>query len=231
MPPQFILVPGLLNDADLWRDQIAGLESAVRPVVADITRGETLAQLAQDLLELAEPRFALAGFSLGGIVALEIMRIAPERVTHLALLDTTVLPDSPERVNERRRLVEAARNPGTFHGFGKRLLATYLAPQNINNAAMADRVRDMTERLGAEVFVRQSLIDRPDNRSLLRGISCPTVVLCGEQDGLTPPALHRAMAAEIVSSRLVLLPDSGHLTPIEQPDAVTLALRELLKRT
>lgn len=228
--PQLVLIPGLLNDADLWRDQVAGLDGAARPLVADITQGETLARLAQYVLEVAESRFALAGFSLGGIVAFEIMRIAPERVSHLALLDTTMLPDSPERVAERHHLVEMARIPGKFHGFGRKLLSTYLAPQNIENAAMADRVRGMTERLGPAVFARQSLIDRPDNKPLLSGISCPVLVLCGEHDVLTPPALHRTMAAEIASSRLVILPDSGHMTPIEKPEALTAALRQLLKR-
>ncbi|NHF74475.1 alpha/beta fold hydrolase [Paracoccus xiamenensis] len=228
--PQLILIPGLLNDAELWRDQVADLACVARPVVADITQGETLAALAQDVLAIAEPRFALAGFSLGGIVAQEIMRIAPERVDHLALLDTTMLPDAPEREAERRRLVAQAGNRGKFHGFGEKLLQTYLAPENLQNADMAERVRGMTERLGPEVFIRQSLIDRPDSRSSLRQIVCPTLVLCGSEDVLTPPDLHRKMAVEIPNSQLVIVPDSGHLTPIERPDAVSGALRLLLAR-
>lgn len=228
--PQLILIPGLMNDAELWRDQLENLADVARPVVADITRGETLAALAQDVLAMAEPCFVLAGFSLGGIVAQEIMRIAPERVSHLALLDTTMLADAPERGAERARLVAQARNPGKFHGFGEKLLETYLAPQNLRNLAMAERVRGMTERLGPEVFIRQSLIDRPDSRLSLRRIACPTLVLCGSEDALTPVALHRDMAVEIPNSRLVILPGSGHLTPIEQPEAVSGALRQLLAR-
>jgi len=228
--PQLVLIPGLLNDAELWRDQVVDLADISRPEVADITRGTTLAALAQDVLAQAEPRFALAGFSLGGIVAQEIMRLVPERVTHLALLDTTMLADGPERAAERQRLIEIARNPGKFHGFGDKLLDTYLAPKNRQDADMVARVRGMTERLGPEVFVRQSLIDRPDGRETLRTLHCPTLVLCGEYDILTPPQLHRDMAIDTPNSRLVILTDCGHLTPIEAPQAVSNALRGLLGR-
>lgn len=230
MLPQLILIPGLLNDAELFRDQLSGLGDAARPVVADITRGQTLAELAADVLALAEDRFALAGFSLGGIVAQEIMRIAPARVSHLALMDTTMLPDGADRAAERQRLIAMARNPVKFHGFGEKLLETYLAPQHLTDTAMTARVRGMTERLGPEVFIRQSLIDRPDSRASLRLIPCPTLVLCGDHDALTPPGLHRDMAVEIPNSRLVIIADAGHLTPIEQPEAVNTALRQLLAR-
>lgn len=229
--PQLILVPGLLNDAELWRDQVAGMRDIARPVVADITRGETLGELADAVLSVAEPRFALAGFSLGGIVAQEVVRRAPERISHLALLDTTMLPDDPDRAEGRARLIELARSPGTFHGFGENLLQSYLAPQNVANPEMASRVREMTARLGPEVFVRQSLIERPDNRSLLPTIACPTLVLCGAEDQITPPAIHRDMAVDIPLSRLVILPDSGHMTPIEKAAEVIQELRRLLART
>ena len=228
--PQLILIPGLLNDDELWRDQIGPLSETCRPIVADITRGSTLAQLAADVLAVADDEFALAGFSLGGVVAQEIMRTAPDRVTHLALLDTTMLPDGADRAEDRRRLMAMADNPGKFHGFGDKLLDTYLAPTHRHDADMASRVRGMTERLGPEVFIRQSLIDRPDSRALLHGIFCPTLVLCGESDVLTPPDLHRDMAVDIPDSRLVIVPDSGHLTPIEQPQAVTDALLHLMAR-
>ncbi|WP_417210320.1 alpha/beta fold hydrolase [Antarctobacter sp.] len=228
--PQLILVPGLLNDADLWREQVAALSDVARPEVADITQSETLAALAEDVLARAEVRFALAGFSLGGIVALEIMRRAPERVSHLALLDTTPLPDDPDRAAERARLVATARSHDKFHGFGERMLRSYLAPENLKNAAMADRVRAMTKRLGPDVFIRQSGIDRPDSRASLGSITCPTLILCGEHDAWTPATVHRDMAVAIPNSQLVIVPGSGHLTPIEQPAAVSRALRALLVR-
>lgn len=227
---QLILIPGLLNDAELWRDQLPELEQVSRPVVADITRGTTLAELARDVLTIAEDHFALAGFSLGGIVAQEIMRIAPDRVTRLALLDTTMLPDDAARAAERQRLVALARSPGSFHGFGEKLLQNYLSAENLTNAAMVERVRGMTARLGPEVLIRQSLIDRPDGRADLGNIACPTLVLCGREDVLTPPAVHMDMAAAIPRSWLRVLPGSGHLTPIEQPVVITTELIGLMHR-
>jgi pimeloyl-ACP methyl ester carboxylesterase len=228
--PQIVLIPGLLNDADLWRDQIAGLAGVARPRVADITRGETLAALAEMVLGTSEDRFALAGFSLGGIVALEIMRRAPERVTHLALLDTTMLPDTAERAAEREQFIVQASKPGRFHGFGRKLAQSYLAAANRENADLIDRVRTMTQRLGPDVFIRQSRIARPDSRGTLTGIACPALVLCGRHDALTPPDLHRAMAGLIPGAELVILENSGHLTPLEEPEQVTGQLAGLLKR-
>ncbi|MHA7777737.1 alpha/beta fold hydrolase [Roseibium sp. M-1] len=228
--PQIVLIPGLLNDADLWRDQIAGLASIARPRVANITKGDTLAVLAEMVLATSEDRFALAGFSLGGIVAQEIMRRAPERVTHLALLDTTMLPDTPERAAEREQLIAQAAKPGRFHGFGRKLAQSYLAPQNRENEELINRVRAMTERLGPEVFIRQTRIARPDSRASLTGITCPTLVLCGRHDVLTPPELHRDMADLIPGADLVVLESSGHLTPLEEPGRVTAHLAGLLRR-
>lgn len=228
--PQIVLIPGLLNDADLWRDQISGLAGVARPCVADITKGETLVALAEMVLATSEDRFALAGFSLGGIVAQEIMRRAPERVTHLALLDTTMLPDTPERAAEREQLIAQAAKPGRFHGFGRKLAKSYLAPENQADEDMIGRVRAMTERLGPDVFIRQTRIARPDSRASLTAISCPTLVLCGRFDALTPPDLHREMAGLIPRSELVVLEHSGHLTPLEEPERLTGHLARLLKR-
>lgn len=226
--PQIILIPGLLNDADLWRDQIADLATAASPVVANITKGSNLHDLVDAVLDVAEETFAIAGFSLGGVVAQEVLKRVPERVTHLGLLDTTMLRDSPERLHDRARLIAMAASTRKFHGFGEALLQNYLAPKNLKNKALVERVRSMTARLGPDVFIRQSQILRPDNRKFLRNIQCPTVVVCGENDGLTPPRIHRDMAIEIPNSRLIILPDSGHLTPMEQPQAVSNILIDLL---
>ncbi|WP_198338511.1 alpha/beta fold hydrolase [Labrenzia sp. VG12] len=228
--PQIVLIPGLMNDADLWRDQIADLRDIAQPRVADITHGTSLAVLAEMVLATSADTFALAGFSLGGIVAQEVMRRAPERVTHLALLDTTMLPDTPERSREREQLITQTTKPGRFHGFGRKLARSYLSPDNQSNHVLIDRVRTMTERLGPEVFVRQSRIERPDSRASLARITCPTLVLCGRHDVLTPPDLHKDMASHIPGADLSILEESGHLTPIEEPDAVTANLRALLRR-
>lgn len=228
--PDLVLIPGLLNDGDLWRDQVAALADVAACQVADITRSDTLEGLAEDVLADAPPRFALAGFSLGGYVAQEIMRVAPGRVTRLALLDTAIRADAPHRAAERAALSRLARVPGRFHGFGDRLLATYLHASHLDDAAIVGRIRAMTERLGPDVFVRQNGIERRDGEAVLRALACPTLILCGEDDRLTPLSEHRVMAGLVPGATLVAVPRSGHMTPLEQPAAVSRALRDWLAR-
>jgi pimeloyl-ACP methyl ester carboxylesterase len=223
-----VLIPGLLNDADLWRDQIANMSSVATCHVADITNSKTLREAAESVLAEAPPVFALAGFSLGGYVAQEIVRIARERISHLALLDTSIRPDTPERAATRRALDRAARAPGKFHGFGDRLLATYLDPSNLADERIASRIRAMTERLGVDTFVRQNNIERKDGAQALRSLTCPILILCGENDKLTPVADHREMLRVAPHAKLVIVERSGHMTPIENPKAVTQALVDWL---
>lgn len=223
-----VLLPGLLNDSDLFRDQIGALSDIAACTVGDLTRHETLEDLADAVLAGAPDRFALAGFSLGGYVAQEIVRRAPGRVTRLALLDTAIRPDDPGRAADRRLLATAARLPGRFHGFGDRLLATYLHPAHREDAGIAGRIRAMTERLGPEVFLRQNGILRRDGTETLRALGVPLLVLCGGADAVTPPDLHREMAALVPGARLVIVEGAGHMSPIEQPEAVSRALRAWL---
>lgn len=223
-----VLIPGLLNDGDLWRDQISGLSDIARCWVGDMTQAATLRACAESILAKAPDRFALVGFSLGGFVAQDIMRIACHRVSHLALLDTSIKPDTPERAAQRRALVRAARMPGKFHGFGDRLLSSYLHPDHLTDDLLASRVRAMTERLGPEVFARQSEFERLDGADVLRHAHCPVLILCGENDLITPLQDHKEMARLPESATLVVVPRSGHLTPLENPAFVTHALRQFL---
>jgi pimeloyl-ACP methyl ester carboxylesterase len=223
--PPLILIPGLLNDAELWCDQIAALSDVADCRVADITQGDDLPALAQSVLADAPKRFALAGFSLGGYVAVEMARIAPERIERLALLDTSIRADTPDRAAVRRALDKAARAPGKFHGFGDRLLKTYLDPSHLTDDMVVDRIRGMTERLGPEVFVRQNNIERRDGAAIISSLTCPVVVICGENDVLTPLTDHEEMARLAAQARLIVIPGSGHMTPIENPHAVSAALR------
>jgi pimeloyl-ACP methyl ester carboxylesterase len=225
---ELILIPGLLNDADLWHDQVLGLSEIATCQVADITKGTTLRELAEGVLANAPERFALAGFSLGGYVAQEVTRIAPERIIRLALLDTSIRPDTPERLAGRRALSQAARAPGKFHGFGDRLFVTYLDASHVAVERIVTRIRAMTERLGAETFVRQNNIERKDGTEVLRSLGCPVLILCGENDRVTPLADHYEMARLAPQAKMVVVARSGHMTPIENPEAVTHALREWL---
>ncbi|MET0530501.1 MAG: alpha/beta hydrolase [Microvirga sp.] len=225
---ELILIPGLLNDSDLWRDQVAELSKIATCRVADITKGESLRELAEGVLADAPERFALAGFSLGGYVAQEVARIAPDRITRLALLDTSSRPDTTERLASRRALNKAALAPGRFHGFGDRLLATYLDPSHIADERIVARIRAMTERLGPETFVRQNGIERKDGADVLHSLTCPVLLLCGENDRVTPLADHREMARLVPQAKLVIVRGSGHMTPLENPGVVTEALRDWL---
>lgn len=229
--PQLILLPGLLNDAELWRDQISGLTDVARCRVADLTQGESIRQLAQQVLADAEPTFALAGFSMGGYVAQEIARIAPERIARLALIDTAIRVDTPERAAQRRATNTAAQRPGAFLGIADRLMGSYVDPSRLSDKDLTGRIQAMTQRLGREVFVRQNSLPREDGQAALRALRCPIVIVCGEHDAITPLAGQREMAAAIGCSHLVVIPNAGHMTPMEAPGAVNGALRHWLERT
>lgn len=226
--PDLVLVPGLLNDADLWRDQVEALSDLRRIWIADITRRDTMRALAEDVLGLVDGTFALAGFSLGGYVAQEVLRIAPERVERLALIGTTFRPDSPERIAQRRAVNAGVALPGRFHGFGDRLVGAYLHPDHRGEPRYAERVRAMTERLGPDVLVRQNNLDRVDGTDVLRRLRCPVLIMCGDRDAITPPAESRAMAALVPHARLVQVPGSGHLAPIEDAAFVSREMRDWL---
>ena len=225
-----LLLPGLLNDAELWRTQIADLSDIAECIVGDQTRGETMQAVVDDVLAQAPARFALAGFSLGGLVAQAILRTAPERVLRLALIDTSIHADSPERARQRQTQRASVRLPGKFHGFGDTLMRSYIDASRLDDYVLVQRVRDMTARLGAEVFLRQSALDRVDGHDVLAGYRDPLLIVCGANDRITPLAISEEMHALVPHSRLVALPDCGHLAPMEKPDEVSAAMRDWLLR-
>jgi pimeloyl-ACP methyl ester carboxylesterase len=229
-PPQLILLPGLLNDAELWRDQVSGLADVARCQVADLTQGESLRELAEQVLEIAEPTFALAGFSMGGYVAQEIARIAPERIERLALVDTAIRVDTPERAAQRKATNAAASREGAFLGIADRLMASYVDPSRLSDKDLTGRIQAMTQRLGREVFLRQNALPRVDGEAALRALRCPVVIICGEHDAITPLAGQHEMAHAIGCTHMVIIPNAGHMTPMEAPDAVNAALRRWLAR-
>jgi pimeloyl-ACP methyl ester carboxylesterase len=219
-----------LCDAELWRDQLEALRGVVDCRVADLTRQSALAALATELLAEAPPTFALAGFSFGGYVAQEVMRQAPERVERLCLLDTSIRADTPERAAQRRAMLQAAKMPGAFKGIADRLLPTFIHPDRLADVDLVERIKTMTMRVGRDVFLAQSAMERLDGEDLLRSLTCPVSIICGEQDALTPLSDHRAMAALVPHARLTVIANSGHMTPMEQPGAVSTALRGWLEQ-
>lgn len=224
-----LLLPGLLCDRRLWAPQIDGLADIAEPTVADLTRDDSFAAMARRALAEAPPRFALAGLSMGGYVAQEIMRQAPERVTRLAVLDTTARADRPEQSQRRRDLIALSAR-GEFHGVTPRLLPTLIHPDRLDDAALVKTIVDMADAVGRDAFLRQetAILGRVDGRADLARIAVPTLVLCGRQDLLTPLGRHEEMAALIPNARLVVVEHCGHMTTLEQPDAVNAAMRDWL---
>jgi pimeloyl-ACP methyl ester carboxylesterase len=230
VPLPTVLVPGLLCSPRLFAPQIPALWRRGPVTVADHTRDDTMAGVARRILDAAPPRFALAGLSMGGYAALEILRQAPERVDRLALLDTSARPDTPEQ-SERRRAQMAMAADGRFGEVADLLFPLLVHPAHTGDGALRSVVRAMAEDTGPEAFAREQLaiISRPDSRPGLAGISCPVLVLVGEGDQLTPPDLSREMAAAIPGARLVIVPGAGHASTLERPEAVTGALEEWLE--
>lgn len=225
-----VLLPGLLCDEALWRHQSETLADLAQITVADLTREDQAGAMAQRILAEAPEQFALAGLSMGGYIAFEILRQAPDRVIRLALLDTSARADTPEKTKLRQDLIDLART-GEFKGVTPRLLPRLIHPARLGDAALVGSVLAMAERVGRAAFLRQErlLMLRPDSRHDLSLIHCPTLVLCGRQDGLTPLADSLEMAEKIPRAKLVVIEECGHLSTMERPRAVSAVLRYWLQ--
>jgi len=225
-----VLVPGLLCDAQLWQPQIENLTDIADIWIADHTRSDTMAGVARDILADAPfASFALAGLSMGGYIALEIMRQTPQRVTRLGLLDTSARAELPQQTQRRMDLIALAGR-GEFSEVTEILLPLLMHPSRLEQAALANVVRSMANSIGKEAFVRQqkAIMSRSDSLGLFPAIDCPTLVLCGRQDALTPLARHQEIAAGIKGARLEVIEDCGHLSTLERPAEVNAALRRWL---
>ena len=224
-----VLLPGLLNTRRLFEHQMAALTDIADCIVPELWHHDTMGAMAEAALAAAPARFALAGFSMGGYAAFEILRRAPERVERLALIDTQAVADSAETTARRRGLLEQTKI-GRFHGVQRTLLPQLVHRSHVGEAAVSQPIFDMAQEIGAEGFVREQLaiIARVDSRPLLVEIDVPTVVIIGRQDQVTPLPRSEEMAADIATSRLVVLEDCGHMSPLEKPAEVTAALRRWL---
>jgi pimeloyl-ACP methyl ester carboxylesterase len=229
-PLPSVLVPGLNCSARLYADQVPVLWRFGPVTVADHTRDDSMDAIAARILRAAPPRFALAGLSMGGYIALTIVHQAPERVAKLALLDSSARPETPEQT-ERRKPQIALAQAGRFAEVPALQFPVFVHRDRQNDAALRARVRAMAEETGAEVFLRQqhAIMTRADARPLLESIHCPTLVLVGDGDTLTPPVLADEMADGIAGSRLVVVSDCGHLSTMERPEAVNRALVEWME--
>ncbi|HEY4366371.1 MAG TPA: alpha/beta fold hydrolase [Steroidobacteraceae bacterium] len=222
-----LLIPGLLATPRLYAAQIPELWRHGPVTIADHTRHVTVAEVARDILASAPAEFALAGLSMGGYIAFEILRQAPQRIRRLALLDTSAREDRPEQGQLRRAQIELAQT-GHFAEIPEKILPQLL--HDANNPELRRVVLQMAEETGAEAFVHQQNINisRPDSRPSLAAIACPTLVVVGANDKLTPPIYAEEIAASIRGARLATIPECGHLSTLERPEAVTRALVEWL---
>lgn len=219
-----VLIPGLMCDARLWAPQMGALGRRM-VVHATCTEAAAMAQLAAAVLEAAPPRFALAGLSMGGIVAMEVLRQAPERIERLALLDTNPLAETPE-VQARRRPQLARAVAGDLAGVMRdEMKPNYLA-EGAGKAAILDLCMSMALALGPEVFARQSraLATRPDQQATLAAFRGPALVLTGAEDRLCPRDRHDLMHRLMPQSRLAVIDGAGHLPTLERPEDTTAEL-------
>lgn len=219
-----ILLPGMLCHEWQWAHQVMHLADVADITVADLSRWDSIRGMAEAVLAQVPPQFALAGLSMGGIVAMEIMRLAPARVVKLALMDTNPYPSPPQQQDQFvyfRRLIANGR----FLDITKVSLKPNLLYDD--NPALKQAVYQMAEQVGAAAYERQmtAVANRADSRQSLKQIPCPTLVLCGRYDIPCPVALHEEMAATIPQAALVVIEQCGHLSSMEQPQAVTAVLR------
>lgn len=236
MPPTLLLLPGLLCDAAVWQPQVAALSDRVNCVVPNYASLNSLTSMAEHALAVAPTgKFALAGHSMGGRVAFEVMRLAPQRVAQLALLDTSYPPlgEGAEAEQEKARrcaLLEMARTQG-MRAMGRAWASGMVHPSRLDTP-LFESILQMIERNTAEMFAAQvqALLTRPDATDVLASIRCPTLVLCGRQDTWSPPARHEEMHAAIPGSKLLVLEECGHMSTMEEPGKVGEAIAELVRR-
>jgi pimeloyl-ACP methyl ester carboxylesterase len=232
--PHLILVPGLMCDADVWKNQTRELGPSTDITVPDHGSADSLGVMAQAIIARAPERFAIAGHSMGGRVALEVFRRAPERVQALALLDTAYAPrpagaEGEDEAAKRYALLEIARRNGT-RTMGAVWVQKMVHRDRLFETPLLDAILDMFGRKSCDTFAAQikALLERPDAGPLLPEIKCPTMVLCGRQDSWSPVEVHEQMAARIPQSRLVVIEDCGHMSTMERPEEVTAAIQDWL---
>lgn len=229
-PQTVVFLPGLFDDVQMWNHQVDHLSDVAHPLAVDLLDQETVGDGAARVLDNVDGPFALVGFSMGGYVAFEIMRRAPERITKLALIGTSARPDTEERTADRHRLIALAQS-GKYPALVDQALPNVVHPSRHDDDALMAELRAMALRVGAEAFVRQqqTIMSRPDSRPDLATIRCPTLVICGRQDTLIPPEHSEEMGDGIPGARVTLIEDCNHYAPMERPYAVTALLQQWLR--
>ena len=228
-PLPIVLIPGLLASARMYAGQIPQLWRVGPLLIADHTRDDSMSGIARRILRVAPARFALVGLSMGGYIVFELLRQAPERIAKVALLDTSARADAPEQ-SAMRRVQMTLASQGRLAEVVEQQFPRLVHREHRADAALRQVFTLMAEDVGAAGFIRQqtAILGRADSRPTLGSIRCPTLVLVGESDELTPPERAAEIAAGIPAARLTTVPQCGHMSTLEQPDEVTRALLEWL---
>lgn len=223
-----LLIPGLVCDAAVWRHQVAHLADIAEISVPPVTQGETIAKMARVVLDAAPQEFALAGFSMGGCIALEILRQAPGRVTKLVLLDTSARADTPNKTAWRHTVIAACER-GEYLSVIEGMMPILLHPDQ-QKGPLPPFVREMTARIGPETYVRRQKVigQRQDSRDLLRAAKQPVRAICGREDGMSTIEEHIEIAELAPHGRFSIIEQCGHMTILERPQAATALLRDWL---
>lgn len=237
-PLPLLLVPGLMCDHSVWEPLFPWLSADRTCTVVDHGRADALPQMARQLLALAPPQFLMAGHSMGARVVLEVLRLAPERVRGVALMDTGFLPKpagaaGDDEAAKRFALLQIAKDQGV-RAMAQQWVQGMVHPDRLGDAELIERILAMFERKSADIFERQihALLSRPDGSDVLRSLRVPTLLMCGAQDAWSPPAQHEAMQAIVppALAQLDLIAQAGHMAPMERPAEVAASLLGWLSR-
>ena len=230
--PPIVFAPGMMCNARLFEKQAAALGAEHTVSVAEFSKDDSIAAMARRLLDQAPARFYLAGLSMGGIVAFEAWRQASDRVAGLALLNTTPFADSPARHEVRISQMQRVREGQLKTVVMEELKPNYLAEPHKQDQALLDEIYAMAEALGPDVFVNQTkaLMARPDSTSVLSSVTCPTLIIAGQEDEVCPPELHEIMHEGIHGSTYCVIESCGHLSTMESPERVTEQIQKHLQK-
>ena len=224
------MIPGHLLTSELWKQQEQHLTPHYPCILPEIPEAETIREMASMILDQIPESFFLAGLSMGGMIALEILNIASERVLKLALLDTTAGPETMQRSRQRTEFLEYAERQSFENTIEQRWIDLMLTEEGRKQEELPKSIMRRASKVGLERCRQQvrALMARQDNRKILASISCSTLVVCGEEDVLTPPKIHREMTEKVPSARLKFIPGCGHLTPLEAPERLNDLMLEWL---